>query len=499
MLYELYEDADGKILNNADDKRPVVFNEYNNSMDQFDYRVYPKGSWILHMLRCQLGPDLFRECIKEYLQQHALASVVTDDLRQIIEKKSGQPMDRFFSQWLYHGGVPQLQVSYEWEPESRIAKVSIKQTQEVNDQIVLFELPTKIRFVVNNQKIDRPITISKAGEDFYFQLDKQPTIVRFDPDYSVLAKVNFDKSDDLIFEDLKNADDLVGRLIACRQLAERRSEESVNALAAVLDSDSFHGVRNAAAWSLAKIGTPKAQEALRQSWQKQTDARVRSVVVFQMLKGFDPATSAAADEILRIERNPAVAAHALEAIGLYNSQEHHNKLVEYLDKPVFDDLYALAAINGIEKSGDFELMRPLQEALQKNSKSWLPHTTGNALRAIAKLTSTQDNKREVRDLIAVYLNSPRKQIQEAAIDALGDLRDPSAIALLAPLSESTDTDIQSRAKTARKAIQNSTAALPEEFSKLREELQKLREDTKTLQEKIDTLQSKEDAAKNASP
>ena len=64
----------------------VVYNEYKNPMQQFDYRSYPKGSWVLHMLRCQLGPQLYRKCIKAYLEKHALSSVVSDDLRQVIEK-----------------------------------------------------------------------------------------------------------------------------------------------------------------------------------------------------------------------------------------------------------------------------------------------------------------------------------------------------------------------------------------------------------------------------
>lgn len=499
MIYELYKDAEDRIFATSDDKRPSVFTEYNNSMDQFDQRAYEKGSWILHMLRCQLGPELFRDCIRDYLQKHALSNVVTDDLRQIIEQKSGRSMDRFFNQWLYHGGVPELQINYEWAPESKLAKISVKQSQQVTDQVVLFELPTKMRFVVNNQNVDKAINISKANEDFYFSLEAQPTIVRFDPDYTILAKIKFDKSDELMFEDLKNSNDMIGRLIACNELSKRKSDDAINALAKALDSDPFYGVRNVAAWSLARIDTPLAHQSLINSWQKQTDARVRSSLVSQLLKHYGPSTSAAIDEILGIEKNPAIASQALEALGHYNSKEHAAKLLEFLEKPSFDDAYAFAAISGIEKSADFQLVKPLQAALQKHSKTWSPRVTGKALRTIGKLSSTQDNKREHRDYLATYLNAPHEDVKEAAIDALGDLRDPTAIDLLKPLTENADKDIQSRAIAARNAIQNSAPLAPEEFSKLRGEFQKLREENKSMQEKIDTLQSKRDAAKDASP
>jgi len=84
MLYGLYRDATGRILTHKDDKRPIVYRGYNNAMEQFGYRSYPKGSWVLHMLRSQLGPQHYRKCIKAYLEKYALSSVVSDDLRHVI-------------------------------------------------------------------------------------------------------------------------------------------------------------------------------------------------------------------------------------------------------------------------------------------------------------------------------------------------------------------------------------------------------------------------------
>ena len=86
----------------------------------FSRIVYDKGSWVLHMLRSQLGEELYRRSIRAYLEKHALTSVVTDDLRQVIEDISGQPFDRFFDQWVYHARHPDLKVSYKWLPDVKI-------------------------------------------------------------------------------------------------------------------------------------------------------------------------------------------------------------------------------------------------------------------------------------------------------------------------------------------------------------------------------------------
>ncbi|MCB1078953.1 MAG: M1 family metallopeptidase, partial [Verrucomicrobiae bacterium] len=78
MRYRLSLDAQG-ILSNSDVK-PIVWRGYNDPFEQFDYRAYPKGSWVLHMLRSQLGPELFRKCITNYIERNRNRNVVTHDL-----------------------------------------------------------------------------------------------------------------------------------------------------------------------------------------------------------------------------------------------------------------------------------------------------------------------------------------------------------------------------------------------------------------------------------
>ncbi|MEZ5302710.1 MAG: M1 family metallopeptidase [Verrucomicrobiales bacterium] len=48
-LYGLWRDAQGFLGNN--DETPIVWREYKSPWEQFGYRAYPKGSWVLHMLR----------------------------------------------------------------------------------------------------------------------------------------------------------------------------------------------------------------------------------------------------------------------------------------------------------------------------------------------------------------------------------------------------------------------------------------------------------------
>ena len=76
-------------------------------------------------------------------------------------------MDRFFDQWVYHPRHPDLKISYSWMPKEKLAKVTIKQTQKVDDDVLLYHFPTKLRFIVDGKTIDREIEVRQVEEDFY--------------------------------------------------------------------------------------------------------------------------------------------------------------------------------------------------------------------------------------------------------------------------------------------------------------------------------------------
>jgi aminopeptidase N len=175
MLYGLYRDARGSILTQADDKKPIVYKAYSNAREQFDYRAYPKGSWVLHMLRSQMGEDLYRRAIKVYLERHALQSVVTDDLRQVFEELSGRPLDRFFDQWVYHPRFPDLKIDYQWQSDTQLAKIQITQTQTVTDEVLLYAFPAKLRFYFDEgSPVDHAIQVDRSSHEFLCRWTSSP-------------------------------------------------------------------------------------------------------------------------------------------------------------------------------------------------------------------------------------------------------------------------------------------------------------------------------------
>src|SRR6185436_6191391 len=143
---EAYLDEDGHRY-----RRPIVTNVYHEPIDIFDRHLYEKGGCVLHMLRTELGDTRFWKAIRHYVQKHKGGSVETRDLARAVEEATGWNADRFFQQWVFSAGHPDLKAEYSWDEAQKLAKLSVKQAQEVpgkDGQTPLFHLPLTVRFVV---------------------------------------------------------------------------------------------------------------------------------------------------------------------------------------------------------------------------------------------------------------------------------------------------------------------------------------------------------------
>ena len=493
--YGLYLDARDDIFPNGKDQRPIVYRDYKVPHDQFDFRNYPKASWVLHMLRCELGEERFREAIHTYLQRHALHDVVTDDLRQVLEEVSGLPLDRFFDQWLYHGGLPELKIAYKWLPEEKLAHVTVEQTQPTNEKVLLFDLSTKLRFIVDGKEIDEPIKISDRRQDFYVKLPAEPQVVRFDPEYTLLAKVEFKKSDKLLEAQLANEEDAIGRILACEELADRKTQAAVTALKKTLNSDKFHGLRCAAATALRKIRTEAAVAALVDS-VVQDDARVRRQVIEELGKAHRDAAGKQLLTTIDKEKNPAIVAAALRGLANYQGEKASAAAKAALQSDVWGNEPVGAAFMVIRDLNDPALAADVMETIKAREADLDPRDISEGMVTVAKLSQKGRRKQAAYDFLVEYLNHPRQTLQASAIRALGELHNPAARELLQPIAASDNNKVLSSAAAAALVeLDKETPLVPAEVGELRREVRELLESQEKLQKKLDELGGKADAKK----
>jgi len=484
LLWDMLGNARA-VLDQPNDIIPIVYRSYDDPEEQFGFRAYPKGAWILHMLRSQLGPELYRRCVRSYLERHPFGVVATEDFVRVIEELSGRDWDRFFDQYVYHAHQPSLQVGYAWDERTKLAKLSIAQTQTLGPTVLLFHLPMTVRFKCGADTVDGVAHVSRQREDFHFVLPRQPDIVRLDPDYTWLAKVEFALPVEMLHAQLADSSDLIGRVLAIEQLAQHRDQVTLAKLQDALNTDPFWGGRMEAAKALRQIHTEDARIALMQSID-QPDARVRREVIQGVAAFFQEETPDVLKAAIRNEVNPDIVADVIRALAAYPVTAVRETLVAQLHSTSYKQVVAEAALAAIRGQRDPVYLPELLRVLREREGEFTSGGFGSGLETLAVLAATEEDRSPYREFLLARVNHPKRTVQLAAVRALGTLGDPRAIAVLETLAFGGDNS--PRTQAAEAAIRRLRQQRPEsaEMEVLRHEVLELKQQYEELKRQLET-------------
>lgn len=120
-------------------ERAVVDSTTTNFMQLLNANSYQKGGWVLHMLRNELGANVFMQAVRAYYKKYAGSNASTDDLRKVFEEVSGKKLEAFFKQWLYTPGMPVLKVSHAYDAKKDQLMITITQQQKT-----AYEFPLEV-------------------------------------------------------------------------------------------------------------------------------------------------------------------------------------------------------------------------------------------------------------------------------------------------------------------------------------------------------------------
>jgi len=495
-LYGAYGSARG-ILEHATDNRPIVNRKFANPDEMFDYLAYPKGAFVLRMLRAELGAPLYRQCIKTYLERHQFGNATTEDLASVVEELSGRSFDKFFDQWVYHGHFPELDVNYSWDEQTKLAHISVRQTQKASDEVLLFEFPFTVAFHGKSGAAEKTVRVKDRQADYYFALEGAPESVTIDPHMALLAKIDFsDLTPSMAFAALKDSSDVVGRLRAVNRLRDARDRMSVEKLKNAVQRDPFYGVRIEAASALAAIHSDESLAALMDS-REQTDARVRQAVMQRIGGFYNPRAFEAEKKALEGEKNPDIAAAEIRALGNSDLTTVRDTLLTNLQSETYHNTLASAAIGAMRSQHDEFYLTPLIENLRHRAADFNGREFAAGLDAVAVLAHDKEDKDAAREFLAGFVNDHRQTVQSAALRALGTLEDPRALPILQTFADASKESAAHRA--AEQAMESiRTPRKPADNLKdLRDTVAELQKANRKLQAEVDTLKKEFEAEKSA--
>lgn len=473
-------DAEAYQSEDARYRRSIVNYRYNDPEVMFDRHTYPKGGRVLHMLRFELGDEMFWRAIRRYVEINQHRNVETANFRIAIEEATGRGMNWFFDQWLYKGGHPEFNVSWDYDTTAKQLQVTVKQTQKVDDTTPLFRSSVEIEIVTPDQNVTRRVTVSKAEETFHFDVAQRPTRVVFDPKNWVLKKLTFKKSKEELLDQLAHEEQVIPRVQAVQGLAELTDEkDAVAALIRAAKDDRFWGVRQEAVKALAKASGDDVRAALIQSAKSDPKSFVRREALIALQKFPHADTRAAVREVIEKDQSYYAIAEALRCLVKIDREKSRELLLAALDKPSDNEVILRAAVNGLvelnHQTADERITKLLEGKLT-------PQHRGTLIAGLARLKP--DDPAALEKLHA-QLDNDRTDVRRAAIEALTTLGTPTSIDKLL-------------ARRSREEIPGTRARLDEAVEKLRTrlgqpdalrtELEQLRKQNQQLEERLKKLE-----------
>jgi aminopeptidase N len=134
---------------------PVVDTNVINLMRLLNHNSYQKGAWVLHMLRRELGDDLFWKGMSSYYGKYRDKNVLTIDFQREMELVSKRDLSGFFNQWLYIAGQPDLKIYSRKGSKKGSTDIIIEQTQ---DHLFKFNIELQIKDLKGSYKLKIPVS-----------------------------------------------------------------------------------------------------------------------------------------------------------------------------------------------------------------------------------------------------------------------------------------------------------------------------------------------------
>jgi len=473
-------EADAYFGEDARYRRSIVNYRYNDPDVMFDSHTYPKGGRVLHMLRFELGDELFWRAIRRYVEVNQHRNVETANFRIAIEEATGRGMNWFFDQWLHKGGHPEFNVSWNYDAAAKQVQVTVKQTQNVDELTPLFRSSVEIEIVTPEQKQTRRVTVAKAEETFHFDAAQRPTRVVFDPKNWVLKKLTFDKGKEELLDQLAHEEQVMPRAQAAQALAELTGEkDAVAALIAAAKNDAFWGVRQEAVKALAKATGDEVRRALIQSARSDPKSFVRREAFSALQKFPHDDTRAAVRDAIEKDLSYFTVAEALRCLVKIDRDRSRDLLLSALDRSDEDGVILRAAVDGL-----VELKEPTaaEKVTRLLSGKLTPQHRGTLIAGLARL---KHDDPIALDKLHTQLGNDRTDVRRAAIAALADIGNATSIDKL--LARRSQEDIPRTRARLDEAVIKIRQRLGQPDA-VRKELEELRKQNQQLEQRLKKLE-----------
>lgn len=491
-------------------RRPIVTNIYREAIELYDRHLYEKGACVYHMIRAELGDELFDRFVHTFVRDNAHKTVETIDLLRAIDKATGRNLAFLFDQYVYRGGHPDYKVAYSWDGDSKLAKLTVTQTQAQEGVHILsndlFDLKIPIGFgYIQGEVVDVKVTkirIYEKEQVLYFPLAAKPDFISFDVGNNYLKTVTLEYPLPELKAQLNSDPDPISRIYAATAIAKKGNLEAVTALTECLEIEPFWAVRLEAAQQLATIKLDLAATHLIAKIGDH-DAFVRRAIVDELASIKTPQTYATIHQLVTAgDPSYYVEAAACRALGGMTTASLKDKQPEVITlltavlntRAGWNEIVRAGAIGGLAKMTDSPAaLNIILDYVKPGVPQPLRLPSIRALGAISQGQS-EANLTVIIEKLAELACESFFLTQVAVVGALSQMETVKAIGVLQGLAnQSPDGRVKRMADEGVQKVQQKIGT-DRAVKQLREELEEVKKTNQELKGRLENLEAKSKTA-----
>jgi hypothetical protein len=147
---------------------------------QFQSMTLEKGAMVFHMLRWEMGNDVFAKFLRDLLSQYTDKSIRTSNVETAAQTQSNLELTAFFAQWLDGTGAPAFTNKYS---VFRLGdNKGFRTVGAVEQDLDLFRMPVELRIETDGKTEIRRVDVSGADSHYSVETFGRPRRIQIDPE-----------------------------------------------------------------------------------------------------------------------------------------------------------------------------------------------------------------------------------------------------------------------------------------------------------------------------
>lgn len=146
---------------------------------QFQSMTLEKGAMVFHMLRWEMGDDVFLKFLRGLLSEYTDKGVRSSDVVKVAEAQSNLPLTPFFAQWLDGTGAPTFTDKF---TVFRLGNnKGFRTVGSIDQDLDLFRMPVELRIETDGKTEIRRVDVSGQESRYSVETFGRPRKITIDP------------------------------------------------------------------------------------------------------------------------------------------------------------------------------------------------------------------------------------------------------------------------------------------------------------------------------